>query len=169
MFCDFLQRWPTLKAAQQARRTTLERFFHEHNVRQPEAHRTDASNRSKTPAALTHDEGVIEPFALLVKALVEQLRATIQAVEAFDREIAARAPAHPDFHIFDSLPAAGPVFAPRLLTAFGEQRERYPNADDLQRYTGVAPVTERSGNSTGFTGAGVVQRSCGKPSSNGRH
>jgi transposase len=26
--------------------------------------------------------------------------------------------------------------------------ERYPTADDLQRYAGVAPVTERSGNST---------------------
>jgi hypothetical protein len=37
--------------------------------------------------------------------------------------------------------------APRLLTAFGEQRERYPNASDLQRYAGVAPVTQRSGNS----------------------
>lgn len=49
--------------------------------------------------------------------------------------------------IFDSFPAAGPVFAPRLLTAFGEQRERFPKPDDLQRYGGVAPVTERSGNS----------------------
>jgi transposase len=146
LFCDFLERWPTLKAARQARRATLERFFHEHNVRQPQLieRRIEAIKNAR---ALTNDEGVIEPFALLVKALVEQLRATIHAVESFDREIAARAPAHPDFQIFDSLPAAGPVFAPRLLTAFGEQRERYPSAADLQRYAGVAPVTERSGNS----------------------
>jgi transposase len=40
------------------------------------------------------------------------------------------------------------VFAPRLLAAFGEQRQRFPSPDDLQRYAGVAPVTERSGNST---------------------
>jgi transposase len=147
LFCDFLERWPTLKAARQARRATLERFFHEHNVHQPKLieRRIEAIKNAR---ALTNDEGVIEPCALLVKALVEQLRATIHAVESFDREIAARAPAHPDFQIFDSLPAAGPVFAPRLLTAFGEQRARYPSADDLQRYAGVAPVTERSGNST---------------------
>jgi transposase len=146
LFCAFLQRWPTLKAAHQARRATLERFFHEHNVRQVKLIERRIES-IKTSVALTDDEAVIQPAALLVKALVEQLRVTIQAIEAFDHEIAARAPAHPDFHIMQSFPAAGPVFAPRLLTAFGEQRERYPNADDLQRYAGVVPVTERSGNS----------------------
>lgn len=145
-FCDFLQRWPTLKAAHQARRASLERFFHEHNVRRTTLieQRIESIRNAR---ALTNDAGVIEPFSLLVKALVEQLRVTIHAIESFDRQIAARAPAHPDFAIFNSLPAAGPVFAPRLLTAFGEQRERYPHADDLQRFAGVAPVTERSGHS----------------------
>src|SRR5215475_13723976 len=33
LFCDFLSRWPTLKAAQLARRATLETFFREHHVR----------------------------------------------------------------------------------------------------------------------------------------
>ena len=145
LFCDFLTRWPTVKAARQARRSTLERFFHEHNVRRPALieQRIDAI---KQAIPLTADEGVVEPCALLVGALVEQLRTTLQAIERFDREIAERAPRHPDFPVFDSFPAAGPVFGPRLLSAFGEQRERYPAAADVQRYGGVAPVTERSGN-----------------------
>jgi transposase len=136
-----------LKAARQARRATLERFFHEHNVRRPELieQRIDAI---KTTVPLTYDEGVIEPYALLVTALVAQLRATLHAIKTFDQKIAERAPRHADFAIFDSFPAAGPVFAPRLLAAFGEQRERYPIADDVQRYAGVAPVTECSGNSS---------------------
>jgi len=29
--------------------------------------------------------------------------------------------------------------------AFGEQRERYASAEELQKYAGIAPVTERSG------------------------
>src|SRR5467141_1308884 len=33
LFCDFLSRWPTLKAVQLARRTTLEGFFRAHHVR----------------------------------------------------------------------------------------------------------------------------------------
>ena len=47
--------------------------------------------------------------------------------------------------MFDALPGAGAVFAPRLLVAFGEQRERFTSADELQKYAGIAPVTERSG------------------------
>jgi hypothetical protein len=34
---------------------------------------------------------------------------------------------------FQALPGAGPVFAPRLLVAFGEQRDRYVSATDLQQ------------------------------------
>src|SRR5499426_2754258 len=33
LFCDFLSRWPTLKAAQLARRSTLAAFFRDHHVR----------------------------------------------------------------------------------------------------------------------------------------
>ncbi len=55
---------------------------------------------------------------------------------------------HPDGFIFSSLPGAGPVFAPRLLAAFGADRDRFATARELQQYTGIAPVTERSGKST---------------------
>ena len=146
LFCDFLKCWPTAKTARQARRATLERFFHAHNVRQPKL--IDQRIRAiKSAVALTEDEGVVGPCSLLVQCLVEQLRATLQAIGTFDQKIAACAPAHPDFPIFDSFPAAGPAFAPRLLAAFGEDRDRLLSSDDLQRYAGVAPVTERSGNS----------------------
>jgi len=36
--------------------------------------------------------------------------------------------------------------AVRRQHVFGEQRERYVRVDDLQKYSGIAPVTERSGN-----------------------
>src|ERR671934_354516 len=144
IFCDFLSRWPTLKAAQRARRSTLETFFREHHVRYAEviAQRIQAI-KSATP--LTTDEGVIAPNALLVQALVAQLRVTLQAIADCDTTIAQHAQRHPDFPLFQALPGAGPVFAPRLLVAFGEQRERYASAAELQKYAGIAPVTERSG------------------------
>src|SRR5919197_4016511 len=144
IFCDFLSRWPTLKAVQRARRATLETFFRDHHVRYAEviAQRIEAI-KSATP--LTTDEGVIAPNALLVQALVAQLRVTLQAIADFDTAIAQRAQSHPDFALFQALPGAGPVFAPRLLVAFGEQRERSASAAELQKYAGIAPVTERSG------------------------
>src|SRR6266436_4107292 len=144
IFCDFLSRWPTLKAVQLARRSTLESFFRDHHVRSPEviARRIQAI-RAALP--LTTDDGVIAPHVLLVQALVAQLRVTLQAITDFDTAIAQRAQSHPDFPLFQALPGAGPVFASRLLVAFGEPRERYASAAELQQYAGIAPVTERSG------------------------
>jgi transposase len=88
---------------------------------------------------------VIAPNTLLGQALVAQLRVTLHAIADCDTAMAQRAQAHPDFPLFDALPGAGAVFAPRLLVAFGEQRERFTSAEELQKYAGIAPVTERSG------------------------
>jgi hypothetical protein len=132
IFCDFLRRWPTRKAGQLARRATLETFFRAHHVRSAEviAQRMQAITAA-TP--LTTDAGVIAPHALLVQALVAQLRVTLQAIADFDTAIAQRAQSHPDFPLFQALPGAGPVFAPRLLVAFGEQRARSASAAERQQ------------------------------------
>jgi transposase len=132
IFCDCLSHWPTLKAAQLARRTTLEHFFQAHYVRSADVIQTRIE-AIKSAVALTTDEGVITPNALLVQALVAQLRVTLPAIADFDNAIAQRAQEHPDFPLFDALPGAGAVFAPRRLVAFGEPRERYASAAELQK------------------------------------
>jgi Transposase/Transposase IS116/IS110/IS902 family len=144
IFGDLLRRWPTLKAAQLARRSTRETFFRDHHVRSSDVI-DKRLHAIKAASPLTIDEGVIAPKALLVQALVNQLRVTLEAIETFDNAIAQRAQSHPDFPLFQALPGAGPVFASRLLVAFGAQRNRSASAADLQRYAGIAPVTERSG------------------------
>jgi transposase len=144
VFCDFLDRWPTLKQAKQARQATLAAFFQEHNVRYPRV--IEARIRAiKAAMALTDDIAVILPHQLLVQALVEQLRVTLTAIERFDTQIEAVSQRLPDYALFRALPGAGPTLAPRLLAAFGEQRDRYQNAAAVQKYSGIAPVTERSG------------------------
>ena len=142
--CDVLSRWPTLNAVQLARRSTLETFFREHHVRSADV-MTQRIDAIKAATPLTTDEGIIAPHALLVQALIRQLRVTLHAIQAFDHTIAQRAQSHPDCPWFQTLPGAGPVFAPRLLVAFGEPRERDASAAELQQFAGIAPVTERSG------------------------
>jgi len=145
LFCDFLTRWPTLQAVQRARPATLERFFHTHHVRSAKLIQQRIAG-IKAATALTRDEALIAPNALLMQALVAQLRVVMTAIETFDQDIASSARHHPDFALFEALPGAGPALAPRLLVAFGEDRERYTSAADLQKYAGIAPVLERSGN-----------------------
>jgi transposase len=145
LFCDFLSRWPSLKHVKRARKATLEAFFWEHHVRYPKLVEQRLSGiKAATP--LTQDVAVITPHRLLAQALVDQLRAILQAIERFDAEINSVSRTLPDYALFDALPGGGPALAPRLLTALGEQRERFLAADELQRYSGIAPVTERSGN-----------------------
>ena len=109
-----------------------ETFFRDHHVRTADVLAT-RMHAIKTATPLTTDDGVIAPNALLVQALVSQLRVTLDAIEVFDQAIAQRAQRHPDFPLFQALPGAGPVFASRLLVAFGEQRERYASAAALQK------------------------------------
>jgi transposase len=144
LFCDFIKRWPSLAQARRARKTTLEKFFREHNMnRKALLERRMTAIKSALP--LTADEAVIVPYRLQVLTLVAQLEVALESIRAYDEEIAGLAPQHPDYGLFNTLPGAGPSLAPRLLVAFGEQRERFASAAEVQKYGGIAPVTERSG------------------------
>jgi len=94
---------------------------------------------------LTLDAAVIIPHRLQTLVYVEQLRVLLNAIKQFDVEIEDVAQQHEDYTLFTALPGAGPSLAPRLLVAFGEQRDRFKSAADIQKYSGVAPVTGRSG------------------------
>jgi transposase len=144
IFGDVLRRWPTLKAAHLARRSTLETFFRAHHVRAADVIDTRLQ-AIKRAIALTTDDGVSTPHVLLVHALIAQLRVTWQAIADFDTAMAPRAQDHPNCPVFDAVPGAGAVLAPRLLVAFGEPRERLTSAEELQQYAGIAPVTARRG------------------------
>ena len=145
LFCDFISRWPTLTQVKRARKATLITFFKSHNVRFERVIKARLQAiKASTP--LTRDVAVIAAHKLYAQALVEQLRVTLKAISDYDKEIATVAPTLPDYALFNTLPGAGSTLAPRLLVAFGEQRDRFTDASEFQRYAGIAPVTERSGN-----------------------
>ena len=147
LFCDFIQRWPSLKQARRARRATLEKFFREHNMNR-KALLERRIEAIKSAMSLTDDAAVIVPYRMQALTLVTQLTVMLESIRQYDDEIAALAPQHPDYALFTVLPGAGPSLAPRLMVGFGEQRQRFANADEVQKCTGIAPVTERSGQST---------------------
>jgi transposase IS116/IS110/IS902 family protein len=78
-------------------------------------------------------------------SLAGQLRAASVAIERFEEEIARLASNSPTTSSSRPCPALAPRW-PLGFWSFGERRDRFPNAAAVQKYAGVAPVTERSGN-----------------------
>jgi transposase len=144
LVCALLQRWPTLEELQEVSSDELRKFFHQHHCRKEEliARRIQEIGQAR-PAI--QDRTVIEAKRVVVKATVQLICSLRAAIAELDGMIAEAAAAHPDFFIFASLPGAGEVMAPRLLAAFGSQRDRYGRANEVQVYSGIAPVMERSG------------------------
>jgi transposase len=144
--CDFLQSWPTLESVQRVGRHKLRAFYRRHNCRKASviSERLDHIARARP---LTTDLAIIEPYSLIVEASAEQLHALIRAIQRLDKRIAELFAQHPDHDLFDSLPGAGAVCGPRLLTVFGTDRSRWTSPVQLQSHSGIAPVTQKSGNS----------------------
>ena len=93
-----------------------------------------------------------KPDPVMVLAYQEQtpflaslLLTLVQRKDQAIRELQALFAAHPDQHIFASLPGAGDLLEPSLLVKFGDHRERFPAPADVQALAGTCPVTIRSG------------------------
>lgn len=141
---DFLERWPTVQELQKARTATLQRFFAEHNSRNPDKIDSRVEEiRRAVPA--THDSAVVIASSSAALALARVLHQLRDAISAYDSQIEKLAHAHPDFAIFDSFPGAGAALVPRLIAALGTRRDRYRTEHEIQCYSGIAPVVESSG------------------------
>jgi transposase len=142
--CDFLKKWPTLEALQQARPAQIRKVYLDHGRPRPEQleQRLDQIRRARP---LTQDPAAVLSGSMMVVVLVEQVRPLLGAIERFDQQIAAIFRKHPDRSLFECLPGAGQVLAPRLLAAFGTDRDRFQTAQQVQQLSGIAPVTEQSG------------------------
>lgn len=88
LVCDFLLQWPTLESVKRVKPVTLEKFMRAHNsVRQQTNEKRIAA--IKEAVTLTTDKAVINSSVFMIKALVSQMKATIDAVSEFDQQITA--------------------------------------------------------------------------------
>jgi hypothetical protein len=142
----FLLKWPSLSAVKKARTATLKEFYY---VQGSRSHKLVEQRLGLIERAVpvTDESALIESFVLRVQLLARELQWVQKTIQEFDQHIAQAYAAHPDRELFASLPGAGPVLGPRLLASMGSQRERFGAARHLQSYTGIAPVTKKSGGS----------------------
>jgi transposase len=140
-----LQRWPFLQQLQRAHPGTIKRFLSQH--RSWDDDRLAEQLRqiyAAVPATL--DEVVLEACGRKSAACLAQLQVLRAEIGDYDKRLAAVTADHPDAPIFQSLPGAGDVLVPRLIAAFGTNRDRWRSAAELQRFSGIAPILVSSGN-----------------------
>jgi len=139
-----LERWPTLPQLWQARRQDVLGVIRK-NSRQKASAIDELLVKIRSAVPLTEDQAIVDASATLAQSLVPLIDQTHAAVRRYDSLIAELWAEHPDRSLFESFPGAGPVLAPRLEVGFGNDRSRYADASELQKYSGIAPVIEASG------------------------
>jgi transposase len=141
---DLLLRWPRLEQLQKAKPKALREFFREHNCRSAERiEERIAAIAQAVPA--TRDEPLLETAEIMIQHLVHVLAQLRKSIGQMDQRLEQVAKAHPDYKIFSSFPGSGKVLTPRLIAAFGTNRERFESAFQMQCVSGIAPVTQSSG------------------------
>jgi transposase len=144
---DFLLKWPNFASLKKASAPKLRSFFYGHQCRSEQ--KIEARiQRIQSAQPLTRDSAIVEPGTLTTQMLAKQLQALAPFIRQYDEQIAQLFSQHPDRVLFDTLPGAGDALAPRLLSAFGSERDRFHDVLEPLSFFGIAPVTERSGKTT---------------------
>jgi transposase len=141
---EFLARWPDLESLQKAGPSALRSFFFKHHSRSLKTieERLAAIAQAKP---LTTDPAILLPARLRVVGLAAMLKPLHRLIAKLDQQIGKTMDQHPDAQLFRSLPGTGPCLAPRLLVAFGTNRDRFQSATEVAQLYGIAPVIRQSG------------------------
>jgi transposase len=145
VFCEFLERFDDVKAAQAATADELTEFLRSHQVVRRSAINRRLQQIQSAGPPLTEDEAIVVPAKALTLGLIALLKVVLAQLAEFNQRIAELFEALPDAALFRALPGAGPHLAPRLLAALGEDRNRFRSAQAFLSYIGIAPVKEESG------------------------
>jgi len=119
---DLLTKWPTLDAFQQAKPSTLKRFYYGHNIRSPEVIEKVLS-LATTAKALTTDPAIVESGRRLAQMHAQVIQTLNPVIDGYDQRIEKVFHDHPEFPLFSKL----------------------PNAENVQTFCGISPVTKSSG------------------------
>jgi transposase len=145
VFCSFMEQFPSVIDAQAATPQQLTQFFRAHQAGRKSAIARRIRQIQEAGPPLTRDKAIVIPAQALTCALIALLKVILTQLNDFNTKIVTLFESIPDAELFSSLPGAGPHLAPRLLVAFGAERDRFTSAQAFMSYVGIAPVKEESG------------------------
>jgi transposase len=140
----FLARYPTPQSAERLGERRLAQFLRRHAYcgRRPAA---ELLGRLRDAPVSRAGEAECDASGELVRSMVAVLVPLVAQVQQLSAAIAAALADHPDGPLIQSLPRSGQVNAAQLLAELGDDRARFPTAEQLTAEAGAAPVTRASG------------------------
>jgi transposase len=141
---DFLLRWKSLEAVQNEAPVELRKFYREHRCRKIDLIEKRLSDIASA-VAVTKDDVIIETSAMIMRSIFCQIQDLNQSITEFDKELSNLCKEHTDSEIFESFRGAGLQRVPRLIAAFGNDKNKFDSILSFQAYSGIAPVVEKSG------------------------
>lgn len=140
----FLARYPTPQSAAHLGERRLAQFLRRHGYcgRRPAA---DLLARLRSAPVGRAGEAESEASGELVRALVTVLAPLGIQIQQLSAAITAALADHPDGPLVQSFPRSGAVNAAQILAELGDDRGRFPTAEQLEAEAGAAPVTRASG------------------------
>jgi transposase len=153
---DFILKYPTLAAVQEAPLHRVRQFFLGHSCRLTEGLEKRLAQIAPSAPVSTQAHWN-NPHSFMACALADQLKALGDRIDQIEERIAVVAALHPNAPLAKSVPGAGPALEPRLMAALGTRPESLPSAEALAVRSGVAPRRIQSGNTC------LIQRRWAKP------
>lgn len=154
---DFLSKWPSLEKLQRAKLSTIRQFFYARKCKRKEVLEELLPTIGQA-RSFTEDRAILQPAEITITMLAHQLQGVLVYIDQYNRQINEVFKNHPDAYLFSNLPGAAEVLSPRLLCAFGSDRDRFADAQEVANFSGIAPVQIASGKSKSV----VMRRACAK-------
>lgn len=139
----FLERFPSASRAEWLSEKRLAAWLRANGYCGRKAPAVLYTRLAESARGTTGDEG--DARAAITLAYLSVLKALRRQIDELDTRIAELLDAHPDAHIFQSLPRSGTIRAATLLAEIGDCRARFPDPESLTCLAGVAPSTRASG------------------------
>lgn len=138
-----LSRYPSITAMRAAGRVRLQRVLANKAPRMAGRLATDLWAAIEAQTVTTSTDATV---GRIVRSLAEDLQRLAKQRKELEAQITELFHSHPDAPILNSIPGIGPRIGARILTEIGDIN-RFPSADHLASYAGLAPRTFQSGTS----------------------
>ena len=153
----FLTRYPTPQSAERLGERRLAQFLRRHAYCGRRSALELLTRLREAPLSRT-GEAETEISGELVHAVVAVLTPLVAQIQQLAAAITAALIQHADGPLVQSFPRSGADNAAQILAELGDDRARFPTADQLAAEAGVAPVTHTSGKHRGV----VFRWACNK-------